>query len=133
MRATETSGVPIVDEKGFAVGFISDGDVMAYLSAQAGNVSDGTNYFALTEDQDFWTRLGNLLELNVMRLATKRVITIDAHDDAERAFKLLSEKRIKKVPVVRKGKVVGTLSRRNVMNALATAETMLAEGQQPEK
>ena len=62
-----------------------------------------------------------------MRLATKRVISIEAFDDAEVAFKLLSEKRIKKVPVLHQGKLVGTLSRRNVMNALATAETMLAQ------
>ena len=127
MRATETSGVPVVDSTGGVVGFISDGDIMGYLSNQTGNFSDGTNYFALIEDQDFWTRLGSLLDLNVMRLATKRVISIEAFDDAEVAFKLLSEKRIKKVPVLHQGKLVGTLSRRNVMNALATAETMLAQ------
>lgn len=127
MRATETSGVPVIDENGTAVGFISDGDIMAYLSTQTGNLSDGTNYFALTEDQDFWARLASMLELNVMRLATKRVISIEANDDAERAFNLLSEKRIKKMPVVHEGKVVGTLSRRNMMNALATAEAMLAQ------
>ncbi len=127
MRATETSGVPVVDSTGGVVGFISDGDIMGYLSNQTGNFSDGTNYFALIENQDFWTRLGSLLDLNVMRLATKRVISIEALDDAEVAFKLLSEKRIKKVPVLHQGKLVGTLSRRNVMNALATAETMLAQ------
>ena len=127
MRATETSGVPVVDSTGGVVGFISDGDIMGYLSDQTGNLSDGTNYFALIEDQDFWTRLGSLLDLNVMRLATKRVISIEALDNAEVAFKLLSEKRIKKVPVLHQGKLVGTLSRRNVMNALATAETMLAQ------
>ena len=127
MRATETSGVPVVDSTGGVVGFISDGDIMGYLSNQTGNLSDGTNYFALIEDQDFWTRLGSLLDLNVMRLATKRVISIEALDNAEVAFKLLSEKRIKKVPVLHQGKLVGTLSRRNVMNALATAETMLAQ------
>lgn len=128
MRATETSGVPVVDKKQHVVGFISDGDVMGYLSRQTAMYSDGTNYFALVEDQSFWERLSTLLELNVMRLAQKRVVTIDALSDAEDAFKLLSEKRIKKVPVTYKGKIVGTLSRRNVMNTLATAEAMIADG-----
>lgn len=126
MRATETSGVPVVDEENGVVGFISDGDIMGYLSNQTGKFSGGTNYFSLVEDQDFWTRLSSLLDLNVMKLATKRVVSIEALADAETAFKLLSEKRIKKVPVVHEGKVVGTLSRRNVMNALETAETLLS-------
>lgn len=127
MRATETSGVPVINSKGGVVGFISDGDIMGYLSNQTGSYSDGTNYFALVEDQDLWARLSSLLELNVMRLANKRVVNIDALDEAERAFKLLSEKRIKKVPVLYQEKLVGTLSRRNVMNSLATAEALLAE------
>ena len=130
MRATETSGVPVVDENGAAVGFISDGDIMAYLSNQAGKLSDGITYFTLTEDQDLWERLASMLELNVMSLATKRVVTIEATEEAEKAFNLLSEKRIKKVPVVHDGKVVGSLSRRNIMNGLATAEKLLAQQQQ---
>ena len=127
MRATETSGVPIVNDEGGVIGFISDGDIMKYLSNQTGSYSDGVNYFSLTENEDFWARLGSMLDLPAENLATKRVVSIDAHADAEDAFKLLSEKRIKKVPVVFNGKVVGTLSRRNIMNALATAEAVLPQ------
>ncbi len=133
MRATETSGVPVVDEAGHAVAFLSDGDVMKYLSRQTGTYTDGMNYFQLTEDEDFWSRLADLLELNVMRIATPRVISIDAHDDAEDAFKLLSEQRIKKVPVLYKDKVVGTLSRRNILNSMVTAEQILSESQRTAK
>ncbi|MEE8723094.1 MAG: MDR family MFS transporter [Eggerthellaceae bacterium] len=133
MRATETSGVPVVDEAGHAVAFLSDGDVMKYLSRQTGTYTDGMNYFQLTEDEDFWSRLADLLELNVMRIATPRVISIDAHDDAEDAFKLLSEQRIKKVPVLYKDKVVGTLSRRNILNSMVTAEQILSESQSTSK
>ncbi len=133
MRATETSGVPVVDGEGHAVAFLSDGDVMKYLSRQTGTYTDGMNYFHLTEDEDFWSRLADLLELNVMRIATPRVISIDAHDDAEDAFKLLSEQRIKKVPVLYKDKVVGTLSRRNILNSMVTAEQILSESQHTAK
>jgi CBS domain-containing protein len=133
MRATETSGVPVVDEAGHAVAFLSDGDVMKYLSRQTGTYTDGLNNFQLTEDEDFWSRLADLLELNVMRIATPRVISIDAHDDAEDAFKLLSEQRIKKVPVLYKDKVVGTLSRRNILNSMVTAEQILSESQRTAK
>lgn len=127
MRATETSGLPIVDDAGNLVAFISDGDVMKYLSNATGTYGDGSNYFPLTEDKDFWGRLSDLLDLNVMRLATKNVVAMGVGEGADEAFRILSEKRIKKVPVVKEGKVVGTLSRRNIMNSLLTAEQMLEE------
>jgi predicted transcriptional regulator len=85
------------------------------------------------ESRTSWSRLADLLELNVMRIATPRVISIDAHDDAEDAFKLLSEQRIKKVPVLYKDKVVGTLSRRNILNSMVTAEQILSESQRTAK
>lgn len=132
MRATETSGLPVVDADNNLVAFISDGDVMKYLSNESGNYSDGSNYYRIVENEDFWTRLSTLLDLNVMRIATKKVIAMGVGEDAENAFNTLAERRIKKVPVVKNGKVVGTLSRRNIINTLATAEQMLADMKQEE-
>ena len=126
MRTTETSGVPIVDADRTIVGFVSDGDVLKYLSAQSGRYTDGTNFFTVMESESFLDRLHDLLDLDVMRIATKNVISFEASDDPEDAFKTLAEKRIKKVPVTRDGKLVGSLSRRNVLNGLATAEAQLA-------
>ena len=125
MRATETSGLPIVDENEKLVAFISDGDIMKYLSNESGAYNDNAIYFRIVENEDFWTRLSTMLDLNVMRLATKKVIAMGVGEDAETAFNTLAERRIKKVPVVKDGKVVGTLSRRNIINTLSTAEQML--------
>lgn len=63
-----------------------------------------------------------MYDLNVMRLATKSVITVDANEQADLAFRTLSDKKIKKAPVVKDGKLVGTLSRRNIMKALDIME-----------
>ncbi|MCC6110029.1 MAG: MDR family MFS transporter [Denitrobacterium sp.] len=126
MRATETSGVPIVDPDRTIVGFVSDGDVLKYLSRQSGQYTDGTNFFTVMESESFLDRLHDLLDLDVMRIATKNVVSFDVADDSEDVFKTLAEKRIKKVPVTRDGKLVGCLSRRNVLNGLATAEAQLS-------
>jgi DHA2 family multidrug resistance protein-like MFS transporter len=120
--ATETSGVPIVDDGDRITGFVSDGDILKYLSKQSGFYTDGTNYFRLMEDDSFLDRLSDLADLNVMRIATPNVITLDADSDPEDAFKVLSERRIKKAPVVRDGKLVGGLSRRNLIKALNQME-----------
>jgi CBS domain-containing protein len=108
------------------VGFVSDGDVLKYLSRQSGQYTDGTNFFTVMESESFLDRLHDLLDLDVMRIATKNVVSFDVADDPEDVFKTLAEKRIKKVPVTRDGKLVGCLSRRNVLNGLATAEAQLS-------
>lgn len=119
LRESETSGIPVVDESQAVVGFVSDGDILKYLSKQSGFYTDGVNYFEMFESQDFVERLEELLDLDVMRIATQRVVCVNAGDDPEDAFKTLADKRIKKVPVVKDGKLVGSLSRRNIISALS--------------
>lgn len=126
LRATETSGMPIVDERGTACGFLSDGDILKYLAKLDGSYTDTLNYFRFVENEDFLERLGGLLDLDAMRIATDDVLTIDASAEAEDAFKLLSERRIKKLPVTSGGRVVGSLSRRNIMAALEVIEQRIA-------
>ena len=133
MRKHNTSGVPIVDADMHVVGFISDGDILKYLSNQGGQYfTDGTNFYSMVEQDDFWKRLGSLLELDAMKLATKQVISIEGDENVEKAFKTLSEKRIKKVPVLYEGKLVGALSRSNIIIGLEDAEYVLAHQQNAE-
>lgn len=130
MRKRNTSGVPIVDADMHVVGFISDGDILKYLSNQGGQYfTDGTNFYSMVDQDDFWKRLSSLLELDAMKLATKQVISIEGDENVEKAFKMLSEKRIKKVPVLYDGKLVGTLSRSNIIIGLEDAEYVLTHQQ----
>lgn len=133
MRKHNTSGVPIVDADMHVVGFISDGDILKYLSNQGGQYfTDGTNFYSMVDQDDFWKRLGSLLELDAMKLATKQVISIEGDENVEKAFKTLSEKRIKKVPVLYEGKLVGALSRSNIIIGLEDAEYVLTHQQNAE-
>lgn len=126
MSETETNGLPIVTVEGTLAGFLSDGDILKFLSRHDSSRTDGNEY-RLLESETLRTRLDTVLDLNVMELATKHVISVDVSDEAETAFKTLSERRIKKVPVLKEGKLVGALSRRNVMRALATLAVEGAE------
>ena len=133
MRKRNTSGVPIVDADMHVIGFISDGDILKYLSNQGGQYfTDGTNFYSMVDQDDFWKRLGSLLELDAMKLATKQVISIEGDENVEKAFKMLSEKRIKKVPVLYEDKLVGTLSRSNIIIGLEDAEYILTHQQNGE-
>ena len=123
MDANQTSGLPVVNAAGDLAGFVSDGDVASYLGKTEIALVDSTllNGYRYIDDETEASRLRDLLALNVMAVATKRVISVDAATPIDEVCALFAAKRIKKVPVVRDGKLVGTLSRRNIMRSLVEA------------
>lgn len=127
MDANQTSGLPVVNEAGDLVGFVSDGDVASYLGKTEIALLDSTllNGYRYIDDETEANRLRDLLALNVMAVATKRVIAVDAATPVDEVCSLFASKRIKKVPVVQDGKLVGTLSRRNIMRSLVEAIELL--------
>ena len=116
----ETSGVPVVDDTHHVVGFVSDGDLMKYLGRNdATLITPMSARFQLADDDDLARRVDSLLNMDVNRIATMgKVITVDADTPIDEACRVLADRRIKKLPVVKDGKLVGTLSRRNVIRAI---------------
>lgn len=116
----KTSGIPVISDDGKAAGFIVDGDIIRFMS---GKESDTTTTFPSM--YPLWHNRSSidekreeLAKVNVMNLASTNVISVDIHDDITVLFNILSDSRIKKVPVLDNDKVVGTVSRSDVMRKL---------------
>ncbi|WP_165047264.1 MULTISPECIES: MDR family MFS transporter [unclassified Adlercreutzia] len=124
MAETDTSGVPVVDEDYVVVGFVTDGDVAQYLGKNDMAMFDASlNLYHAVDDGRIQERLSNLLDLNVMKIATRRVLSTTPDARIDEACHILATKRIKKMPVVNaEGKLVGALSRRNIIHAIAAGE-----------
>ncbi len=133
LAANKTSGVPVVDARRRVVGFISDGDIMKYIGRSDAAVLDATlMLYRVPDNENFMQRITELIDLNVMRIATKGAISVESGSELDEACRLLAEKRIKKAPVVDgNGVLVGSLSRsdiiRSTMANLATIEAMAAQ------
>jgi len=125
------SGAPVVDANGALVGFLSDGDVMRYLSA-AHPSSTSIYSYAIGADDDLSDAMADLAGLNVMRLATREVVTIDAGASVADAVAALSDAHLKKVPVVRGGAMVGIVSR-SAINRLAISNYLTAHAPQAQQ
>ncbi len=127
MDANQTSGLPVVNAAGDLVGFVSDGDVASYLGKTEIALVDSTllNGYRYIDDEDAATRLRERMGLHVMAVATRRVISVEATTPVDEVCALFASKRIKKVPVVQDGKLVGALSRRNIMRSLVEAIDIL--------
>lgn len=112
----KTGGIPIVSNDDRVVGFVSDGDIMKYVGSSGKRVLDSTfMLYVAPEDASYSERVAEIMNLNIMDIANKKVVAIDAGMPLETACMLLASNRIKKLPVTSGGKLVGTLSRADIV------------------
>ena len=111
-----TSGLPIINDNREIVGFISDGDIMKFIAKQDPRIIDMTSFITVWYDiESFDQKLGDLLKINVMELATTKAITVDINEAVDDVARVLGKKKIKKVPVEENGKLVGVISRSGII------------------
>lgn len=111
------SGVPVVDQEDKVTGYISDGDIMRYIGKHKDIFVD-TLYNVTVfkgDNLEFEDRLKQVLDLNVMELAVKKVIKVDINTHTEEIAAILGKKKIKKLPIEKDGKLAGIISRGDVI------------------
>lgn len=112
----KASGVPIINDDKRVVGFISDGDIMKFIAKQDPRIIDMTSFITVWYDtESFEKKLDDLMDLNVMELATTKVISVDEDFEIDEVAKVLGKKKIKKVPVLKDGILVGIISRTDII------------------
>ena len=113
------SAAPLVDEQGKAVGFVSDGDIMRYLSKRSQMLMDPVVMIMQTVDadggnQDFARKLDELMGMPAKSIGAKGIIGVDVHADLPEVCRVLGENHLKKVPVLDEGQVVGVINRSDI-------------------
>ncbi|WP_019912487.1 CBS domain-containing protein [Paenibacillus sp. HW567] len=111
------SGMPVVNDRNEIVAYLSDGDIMRYIGRHEDIIVDSffqINVF-IGDNDEFEERTRRLLNLNVMAIAKKKVITVSWDEDIEKIATILGKKQIKKVPVERNRVLVGIISRGDVI------------------
>jgi CBS domain-containing protein len=113
------SGVPVVDADDRLIGLVSEGDLMQRHEAGTERKrSWWLNLLAGPEEsaRDFVKAHGHKAE-DVM---TREVVTVTADTPVGEIAGILERRRIKRVPVVEGGRIVGIVSRANLLHGLAT-------------
>lgn len=121
---THTSGVPIVDGGRKVKGFLSDGDILRAFSAQHAPDFD-LGYYVVSRvdegfesDEAFAALVDRIMSRPALELATCRVVVFEVDTPLEDVVSQLRSKQFKKIPVVEDGRLVGTVSRNDVMRYL---------------
>jgi CBS domain-containing protein len=113
-----TSGLPIIDDESRIVGFISDGDVLRYMERQDVRFDIESYSMILPDMESFHEKAKHLLQMNVMEIASKHIITAQRDMPLLDVCRLIYERNLSKLPVTQDGILIGTISRGDIMRAL---------------
>jgi len=111
------SAVPVVDEQGVLIGIVSEGDLIHRV--EAGTERHDPWWLNLLADKSALAH--DFLKSHAVKAAdvmTKRVITASPGLPLGELASLLEKHRIKRVPIMENGKLVGIVSRANLLQAL---------------
>jgi CBS domain-containing protein len=122
------SALPVVDAHGRLVGIVSEGDLARRVELETDDRrSWWLELFARKSKENLAVKYMKSHARRVKDIMTRRVITAKPATSLRDIATLLEKNRIKRVPIVAKGRVVGIVSRANLVQALAS----LREEDQP--
>lgn len=125
MLANRISAVPVVDAAHAVVGIVSEGDLMNRADAGTRHSSSWWLRWAADTDQ----RAGEFRKIHGHRakdVMTRNVLTVSEEATVAEIAKTLERHRIKRVPIVRDGKLVGIVSRANLLHGIGQLSKMPA-------
>ncbi|MEL7564067.1 MAG: MDR family MFS transporter [Dehalobacterium sp.] len=113
-----TSGLPVIDNSRHIIGYVSDGDVLRYMAKQDVHVVGESFSLVLPDNEEFVSKAKELLQKNVLEIATKHTMTVELGTPLSEVCRLFYEHKLSKIPVTQNGVLVGTISRGDTMRYL---------------
>lgn len=113
------SAAPVVDDSGALLGIVSEGDLLRRAETQTERDRTWLRLFTAGE-----TLAEEYLKAHARKTAdvmTKHVVTATPDTPLRDVATLLERNSIKRIPILSAGRVVGIISRSNLVQALATA------------
>ncbi len=123
MTEKRISGVPVVSADGTVVGIVSESDLLR--RAEIGTVPPRKWWLNFFSDPDAlarqYTKTHGLRAENVM---THPVISVGEDADLSEIARTLDKHKVKRLPVLQDGKLVGIISRADIVRALSQTEVV---------
>jgi len=123
----ELPGAPVVDADGHLVGIVTESDLV--MTDEDGEDLHIPHYIQLFGGlvfleplRKFEERLRKAAAATVADMMTPDPVTVEADDPVRKAGRLIAETGHNRLPVVEDGRLVGVVTRADVLRALATSE-----------
>jgi CBS domain-containing protein len=115
------SGIPVVDDSGAVVGIVSEGDLLHRVETGTGKPQRSWLGEFLRSTRKLASEYLKENAVKVGDIMTGNVIYVSPLAELSEIADLLEHHHIKRVPVLEHGKLVGIVSRANLIHALASA------------
>jgi CBS domain-containing protein len=109
----QVSGLPVVDAAGELVGVLSEQDLLDWQARLADLVDKQQEVAPAAYAQ-------HLEQESVRQIMSKPATTIDVAEPLSSAIRLFRERRLRRLPVTRDGRLVGIVTRADVLKAMAS-------------
>ena len=119
MLAGGFSGMPVVDEAGKAIGMLTEGDLIRWTEQQSPRARWWLDMLA--DGYELSSEFMGAIRgehAKVHAAMTTEIVGVSEDTPARNVATLLAERGIKRVPVLRDGKAVGIITRRDLVKAL---------------
>jgi CBS domain-containing protein len=114
------SGLPVIDEEGAVVGVLSETDIV--MKASGGTQRSG--YLTWLFDSDLAGE--KVVAETTSQAMSSPAVTIAPNRTVHEAARLMIEDRVNRLPVVQDGKLVGILTRSDIVRAFTRTDAELA-------
>ena len=125
LLSNHISGAPVVDAKGELIGIVSEGDLMR--RPEIGTAKRHSWWLELVSSER--SQAFEYVKSHSRKISdvmTRDVVTAKPDTPLGDIAAMLERNRIKRVPIVEGGKIVGIVSRANILQALASATKKLS-------
>jgi CBS domain-containing protein len=112
------SGLPVVDAASRLVGFITEGDFLRHIETETGRQRPRWFEFLLSPGR-LADEYVHSHSRKVREVMTRQVVTVAEETPVDEIVRLMERHPIKRVPVIRDNKVVGIVSRANLLRGFA--------------
>jgi CBS domain-containing protein len=118
MTGLRVSGVPVVDEQGVVVGILTEGDLLRRFEIDTGGRRQPLILDLLIGQGQEAANYVRTHSRRVSDLMTEPVFTVTESDPLSAVVRLMERRRIRRVPVLRDGRLVGIVSRFDLIAAV---------------
>jgi CBS domain-containing protein len=126
MRDNELNGVPVVNEGGRCVGIITEADLVLRDEGEDFHLPHYFELFGGVVFVEPWShfeeRARKAFAANAEQMMTAEPVTIEPSATVRQAAKLIARKKHNRLPVVEHGRLVGVVTRVDVLEGLAAAD-----------
>jgi CBS domain-containing protein len=121
----QVEGVPIVDAEGRLTGYITDSDIIRFISHRKAKIYDcGDMMSVVVDDESLADKVHDLFDTPVIDIATRKKVYATVDQEIDDVADIFRKEQVRKLAILDKpgkdGKVIGVVTRSMIIRYILT-------------